>query len=297
MKPLVCSGIAIVFVALSFGVFGQQGEDRHGVYSTPLFSWQVNTDHTQTNGFYAPMSGKARAEEDAASAEYREHEKQARTLYASGNLNGAENECLRSLASAPIVGGQRQALPLVQRLLGRVYLRQGRNQDALKAFQSCYRSIPDAGQNLDIAIAYARLGDYQHARRFYSDRAITEYRISDEPLKPEDMPGTNNLKSLESSALLARGIDEFFEERQDEALDDFMAAERLAPDNALIAYYCGETLLEKGRTAEAIPRLRRTSTSAHANAYGDVNGILYAAIASEKARAQAQREGAGKVTR
>ena len=283
MKPLVCTGIAVVLVALSFGVLGQQRGDRPSGYSTPLFPWQVNTDYSRPV-FHSFPSAAANTEERAAYSECREHEKQAKARYASGDLKGAADECLQSLASAPTVGGQRQSLPFVQRLLGRVYLRQGRNQDALKAFQACFRSIPDAGQNLDIAIAYARLGDYQHACAFYSDRAITQYRISDEPLKPEDLPGTGNLKSVEASALLARGVDEFFEERQDEALDDFMAAERLAPDNALIAYYCSQTLLEKGRSTEAIPRLKKVSVSVHAKAYGNVDGTLYAAIASAKVR-------------
>ena len=280
MKPLICACLGILLVFLSFKVTGQQ-KDNIPTVSLPSRSTSERYTHIGT-GFYRPSDPQKAAAERALFFQSRQYEKQARMLYVSGDLAGAEQACLQSINAAPIIDGNKQQMPFTQRLLGRVYLREGRNQEALMAFQSCYRNIPDAGQNLDIAIAYARLGDYQHAHNFYSDQAILQYRLTHEPLKPEDLPGTKNLKSLEASALFARGIDAFFEHRQDEALDDFMAAERLAPDNALIAYYCAQTLLEKGRGAEAIPRLRKVNASAHAKIYGDAQEMLHTAEATVK---------------
>lgn len=284
MKPFICACFSALAVFLSFKVTGQQ---NNHVTAPPTSRRLPHYDPGKYPaigmGFYRPRDPQKAAAEMALFSQARQLEKEAKRLYASGDLAGAEHSCLQALKAAPVIDGQQQQMPYTQRLLGRVYLRQGRNQDALKAFQSCYSSIPDAGQNLDIAIAYARMGDYEHAHKFYSDQAILQYRLTDEPLKPEDLPGTSTLKSLEASALLARGVDAFFEHRQDEALDDFMASERLAPDNALVAYYCAQTLLEKGRNAEAVPRLKRVSASPRARIFGDVKGMAYSLESQAKA--------------
>lgn len=285
MKPFICACFGALAVFLSFKVTAQQNDH---VSAVPPTLRQQSQHHpgkysSTGSGYFQPIDPQKAADERALLAPSRQLEKEAKRLYASGDLSGAEQSCQQSLSAAPIIDGRQQKMPFVQRLLGRIHLRQGRNQDALKAFQSCYSSIPDAGQNLDIAIAYARMGDYEHARKFYSDQAILQYRLTDEPLKPEDLPGTSNLKSLEASALLARGVDAFFEHRQDEALDDFMVSERLAPDNALVAYYCAQTLLEKGRGVEAIPRLKRVSASPRARIFGDVKGTAYSVEAQAKA--------------
>lgn len=208
-------------------------------------------------------------------------------MLASGDLTGAEQACRESLEAVPIVNGQKAQMPLVQRLLGRVYLREGKNQEALTAFQSCYHNIADANQNLDIAIAYARLGNFEQAKKFYSDQAITRYRISDEPLKPEDLPGMGNLKALESSALFARGEDAMFEGREDDALDDFLAANRLAPNNTLIAYYCADALQEKGRAAESLPFLEKVAASPRGKIFHEAKGKLYSAQMAQSRQSRA----------
>ena len=283
MKPLICICIGALTVFLSFKVMGQQ---NNHVTEPPTLHRLPHYDSGKYPaigmGFRRRRDPQKAAAEVALFSQAQQLEKEAKRLYASGDLAGAEQTCTQAVKAAPVIGGQQQQMPYTQRLLGRIYLRQGRNQDALRAFQSCYRSIPDAGQNLDIAIAYARMGDYEHARNYYSDQAILQYRLTDEPLKPEDLPGTGNLKSLEASALLGRGVDAFFEHRQDDALDDFLAAERIAPDNALIAYYCAQTLLEKGRGAEAVPRLKRVSASPRAAIFGDVKRMSYSAEAQAK---------------
>ena len=41
---------------------------------------------------------------------------------------------------------------------------------------------------------------------------------------------------------------------------DFQAAHQLAPDNALIAYYCATIMSEKGRSTEAAALYKRAMT-------------------------------------
>lgn len=285
MKPLVCIGIAITLVVVSFAVSGQQNQNSQ----VPNFSPpDTLSNHIFPKGATAvPADPDVLAAERAIYAEARTHEKEARSRFISGDLTGAEQECLASLKAAPVIRGRKAQMPLVQRLLGRIYLREGKNQEALTAFQSCYRNIADANQNLDIAIAYARLGNFEQAKKFYSDRAILRYRISDEPLKPEDLPGTGDLKSLEASALFARGEDAMFEGRENDALDDFLAANRLAPNNTLIAYYCADALQEKGRPAESLPFLEKVAASPRGKIFHDTKGKLYNAQIAQGKRSQA----------
>ena len=93
------------------------------------------------------------------------------------------------------------------------------------------------------------------AKRFYSDQAVLQYSS----IKAEDLPGTNNPQSLEASILLARGLDAFFSDRNQEALADLDAAGRLAPRNGLIPYYAGMSLVHTNRAAEATPYFRRAA--------------------------------------
>lgn len=282
MKPIIVLGAATALVAFSFAALGQK--DKGAAGSDPYTPRQHGLGIMSNSAM--PADPNFLAAQRAMFAEARGHEKEAKSLYASGDLAGAERECRQALSAAPVIGGQKQKMPFTQRLLGRVYLREGHNQEALAAFQSCYYNIADAGQNLDIAIAYTRLGDYAQAKKFYSDRAITQYRISDEPIKPEDLPGTGDLKSLEASALFARGLDEFLQHQQDEALDDFQGAESLAPNNIPIAYWCAQALLEKGRSAEAAPFLERVVASNRGHIFHEAKQKLYAAQAAQKAAIQ-----------
>ena len=285
MKPIILGSVTGLLVVLSFAAFGQKDKGVNNPASSA--GRQHGSGLISTTAM--PADPNFLAAQRAMFAEAHGHEKEAKSLYASIDLTAAERECQQALEATPVIGGQKQKLPSAQRLLGRIYLREGRNQEALAAFQSCYHNIADAGQNLDIAIAYARLGDYAQAKKFYSDWAITQYRISEEPLKSEDLPGTGDLKSLEASALFARGLDEFFQHQQDEALDDFKAAEPLAPNNVPIAYWCAQTLMEKGRIAEAAPRLELVVASDRGHIFHQAKQSLYAAQAASKAAASAAR--------
>ncbi len=239
-----------------------------------------------------PPDPQFSAAERALYAEAYQHEKEAHDLFVSGDLPGAEQAANASLAAAPIINGRQAKMPLVRQLLGKIYLAEGRNQDALNAFQSCYHNIADAGQNLDIAIAYARLGNYEQAKHFYSNRAITQYRLSQEPLLPEGLPGTADLKHLEASALLARGIDAFFSGQKQEAFNDLEAAGRLAPANGLIPYYQGMALLHMNRRSEILPYFARAATFGHGEVATEAQQRLSGWPAP--ARAEAMRQAAAR---
>lgn len=214
-------------------------------------------------GTALPVSPQTKAAEDVLFAESRREEAQARALYASGDLAGAEQASLRSLAAAPIIGGVKQQVPFVPRLLGRIYLAEGQNQKALEWLRSAYPNTADSGIDLDVALAYCRLGNYEQARRFYSDQAILQYHVAGKDADAQDLPGADSPQSLESSILLARGIDAFFEARKNDALADFAAAAILVPQNPLIHYYSGMALLHLGRYAEAAPHFQSAASFGH----------------------------------
>jgi tetratricopeptide (TPR) repeat protein len=205
---------------------------------------------------------EGKAEEDAAYAPSDAFRKQAQALYESGDLAGAEAACLNALDSPPIIRGQRMPVPFVAHLLGQVYLKGGQYEKAIHWLRGARLNTTavGGGLDLDLALAYARLGDYTNARRFYSDGASLQYLSDGEGVLPQDLPGTASPSALEASILLAHGLDVYFEHRHDEALVDFQAAHQLAPDNALIAYYCATILSEKGHLSEAAPLYERAAT-------------------------------------
>ena len=185
--------------------------------------------------------------------------KQAQALYEAGDLTGAETACLDALNSPPIIHGQPQHVPFVAPLLGRIYLKDGQYAKAIYWLQGAKQHTVDSGLDLNLALAYVRLGDYKNASRLYSDQSILRYLSDGEGVLTQDLPGTNSPKALEASILFARGLDTHFEARDDEALVDLQAANRLAPDNPLIAYHCATILSEERRFAEATPLYERAA--------------------------------------
>lgn len=195
------------------------------------------------------QSPEGRAREKALYAPSDAFYQQAKTLYASGDFAGAEAACLNALNAAPVIQGQKQHVPFVADLLGQVYLKDGQYEKAIHWLQGARQTTMDSSLNLNLALAYLRLGDYQTARRHYSDQTILRYASKD--ILPQDLPGTDSPAALEASILLARGLDASLEERNDEALADLQRANQLAPDNALVAYYCADLLNRKGLISEA----------------------------------------------
>lgn len=201
------------------------------------------------------VSPQGKAEEDAAYAPSDAFKKQAQALYEAGDLSGAEAACFNALNFPPVIGGQPQHVPFVAHLLGQIYLKGGQYEKAIHWLGGARLNTTTVGDglDLDLALAYVRMGDYKNASRFYSDGATLQYHFAGKDVLPQDLPGTSSPRALEASILLARGLNAYFEARHEDALTDFQSANRLVPDNALIAYHSAELLSEKGRYADAVP--------------------------------------------
>ena len=200
----------------------------------------------------SPQAEKAMQADMAPSEALR---KQGQDLYEAGDLAGAEQTYLKALDAAPTFGGyMKPSEPLIARQLGQAYLKDGQYDQTIHWLGGSRKSLTTVGGglDLDLALAYARKGDYKTAKSLYSDRSIQQYHFAGKDVLLSDLPGTDTPKALEASILLARGLDAYFEARKEDALDDFQAANQLAPNNAFIAYYCAELLSDKGHYTEAI---------------------------------------------
>lgn len=210
--------------------------------------------------FAVPSDPQVLAEERATYAPSDAFRKQAETDYQSGDLVGAEAACFQAFSAAPTIHGQKQQPPFIGLLLGRIYLKGGQYAKAVSWLQRMKPHTVTSGLDLDLALAYVRLGDYKNASRFYSDGATLQYHFAGKDVLPQDLPGTDTPGMLEASILLARGLDAYYEARRDDALVDFQAANRLAPNNALIAYHCATILSEKGQVTKAAALYARAAT-------------------------------------
>lgn len=195
-----------------------------------------------------PPDAQAMAEDKAAHAPSDAFYQQAKTLYQSGDFKGAEEACLNALNVPPVIHGQTQYVPFVANLLGQIYLKDGQYEKAIQWLQGSKAHTVGGTLNLDLALAYLRLGDYKQAQECYSDQATLRYYPQGDS---SDLPGTDSPDHLEASILLARGLDAYLEHRYDDALPDLQRANTLAPSNALIAYHCAKILDDKGHYSEA----------------------------------------------
>lgn len=182
-------------------------------------------------------------------------EEEARTLLKSGNLVAAEQACLKAME---IYKGDPQT-EVARQLLGDIYFAQEKYQKALEVYHVADRYTDSTTLHFNAALCYLRLGNYEAARRFYSDQSLLQYSS----IKPEDLPGTDTPHSLEASILMARGLDAFFSDRNQEALNNLDAAGKLAPRNGLIPYYAGMSLLHMNRTLEAGPYFQKAAQYGH----------------------------------
>ena len=174
----------------------------------------------------------------------------------TGRFEEAETEAKEGLRLAlrvttPTVKNQifsPDALHVMQEIL----LATGRPQEALDLIEGRKANQLDGSVNLAAALAYCQLGDLRRARSRFSDGSIRMYFP-----KPQSfvLPGTGDLKSLEASIHLARGLDRYFSgdiEREGGARELIQAA-RLAPENGFVAYWTGKTLTRLHRPSEASP--------------------------------------------
>lgn len=208
------------------------------------------------NGYKTPLPAQVIKSIEASMREPNTAERNARRLYFEGRLAEAEAECKHSISTSPKVKGRIWNTGAV-RVLGKVYLAQGRNQEALDCFLGSRRNAAVSGTDLDVALAYCRLGNLKMAQSWYSDQIVLEYV----PEKQRDafqksLPGVASLRSLEASILYAQGSDHAMTADYAQAFKHFEAALKLAPQNGLIAYCTGEALYNLNRRAEAMPYYR-----------------------------------------
>jgi tetratricopeptide (TPR) repeat protein len=195
---------------------------------------------------------------------------EARTLFSAGNNTKAKAECQAALAVAPRLNGAVHA-PDAKQLLGEIYYTEGNYKQALYWFGDRAKNTKDDRQDFDIALCYVRLGDFQTARRHYSHDLV--YRNSSSTTAA-DLPVIRDLKSLEASILLARGLDHDMTGQMKEASADYDAAARLAPDNAWLQHRRGWIAIRAGRKEEGLGLLRRASVSNNPRIQGDARRWL-----------------------
>jgi tetratricopeptide (TPR) repeat protein len=206
--------------------------------------------------------------------------------YKSGDYESAERTLLACLAAEPSVDQQPQ--PEAEQMLGRIYLRQGRYREAIPHLKACDSHIEDDSRGLDLTIAYAHLGDYEDARKSYSDHLFQTTNLSEGTLLPSDLPDPSSLRGLEARALLERGLFYFYHADRGPALADLLASEKLVPNDIVAADFSGEILIREGRPAEAATQLSKVVASPRGSIFSEARQKLQGAqwdVAHQKSRA------------
>ncbi len=177
----------------------------------------------------------------------------AEGLLGRGDLDGAESAAREAIALSPHGGG---VTAQAERLLGQIAMKRGRYEQALGYFLADDQPGRELGhgRDLDVALCYARLGNHQMARRYYSDRMVLRFAHD---ITARDLPGTRTPQALEASILLARGFDSYLSGGTRKAFENLQAAERLAPANGYIPYLAGRSLVTMGRHADAVRYFRK----------------------------------------
>lgn len=238
-------GCAAVITGCSRGSYYQ------AAHQTPIVGVRVPGDRSVTDR----LEREAKPSYDAL--------RRARRLLEAGDVAAAEAECRQAVQLSRRIGSSTGGVPTnagAAQLLGEIYLREGKNREALQMFLPRLPYDVGGGLNVNIAITYCRLGDYQRAKRFYSDQALVKMMPGVSPL---DRPGSRSLASLEASALIARGADASAERRYRDALLDFLTAERLVPRNPLVAYSLARQFLRSDDGEQALPRCRLAASAGH----------------------------------
>lgn len=174
---------------------------------------------------------------------------EATVLFKAGRIPEAEEKCRQALAflrRTPIAQEPRE-------LLGDIQLAKGQYKEALESYGVARRYSANPRLSLNVALCYVRLGDLKMAQHFCPDEALAH--LVSAPL--QELPGTQDLSSMEARILYAHGVDAYMTAEAQEALKSFQAAERLAPANWWIAYMVGRSLDRLNRSDEAVPYYKR----------------------------------------
>lgn len=208
---------------------------------------------------YNPNADAGASDSHGRWREYDDSRLRSQLLLDAGDLTRAESECRRSLELSPRINGE--IMGPATEIMGLIRLRQGNNREAIEWFTRGNRHIVGDAPNVNLTIAYCRLGDLPNATRHFSNGSVRHGWDHRGGLNANDLPGMKSLITLEASALLGRGINSAAEDRHQDALADFLAAERLVPSNPIIAFNLGEIYLALHDGANALPRYRVASRS------------------------------------
>ncbi len=191
------------------------------------------------------ISPELRRQAEAHDAPGNQMIKEARALLRAGKLQEAEQKCRQAMEYF-----RDNELSIPYELLGDILLAKGEYQKALDEYAVFSRSGWSTTLHINIALCYLRLGDLDKAKEAYLDEIQTE-----RGLRPEHMPGTEDLKSMELTLMLA--LSGVHSGDSPEALKYLLAAEKLAPENWEIVDAIGQRLDYMERYDDAIPYYKR----------------------------------------
>jgi len=205
-------------------------------------------------------------------------EDRARKLLDAGDYRAAEQvlEKERQLASSLPHGTP--MIPGVNALLGRTYMAEARYLKALGIFPLA-KPLSQTCVELETSIAYCRLGDYRGALHWYrTSLPQSDSYLGNMNVLPQDLPGTDDLRSLEATALFhdsavsdSMGLHEF-------ALAELQDAYKLAPFCPFVEYLLADSFAKRARRLQLDPAASlnachealRLAQSAASSARGDL---------------------------
>ncbi len=214
--------------------------------------------HTPRGGGEVYKSPMPRAVKEAIEADLARASakiKYARSLFEAGKNAEAKAACQEAFNLAPKFNGKPFA-PDTKQLMGDIHYAEGNYKQALYWFGDRAKNTKDDQQDFDIALCYVRMGDYQEAKRHYSHQLV--FRNSS-LTKEVDLPVIRDLKSLEASILLARGLDYYVTSNQEKASEYYDAAALLAPSNPWLMHQRAVIAWRKGRREESLDLFRKVA--------------------------------------
>lgn len=217
-------------------------------------------------GFPEPVHGPMPGESARVEQLFRptwKAQSEAHRFLMQGDLVKAEEAAIRAINLSPkTVDGKPTLADGAYETLGQIRLLQGRPSEARDLFLKSGPLFGSESRDLGLTLAYCRLGDYLHALEGYRHIATTE--AHDEMLDERDMDraGHANLKQIEASVLLAKA-QRFHGFLPNYGEAELMAAEKLVPNNARIAFDLGKVLQENKKFDEAIVRFKSAALHGH----------------------------------
>jgi tetratricopeptide (TPR) repeat protein len=255
-----CAAITLAAVAMTMGLAplsaaqtgAPQGRDTSGTLApNPL-------DNQNLGPFGQKMS---KATSDRLSAKLKpsnDLEDQARALYHAGNIREAEKVCAEAIRASVRVDDKVWNTSALQ-LMGEILIRRGRNREAIPYLEQSFNfGSVDVNSHLDLAIAYCRLKSYRKALEHYSDRTVLEPIEDSLPYLAGFLPGTRSQRSLEASALLARGQQDYYHHDSEGTLRYLFEADKLVPGNKLVEFYIQECFTDSFLSVETIRQYAAT---------------------------------------